>query len=195
MLDLHRRSWEKALDFLIQNQRPAMKKLLVIFALCLSSAYASDLQTHFDSLVRPSADQDEFTLKLSIDKNGSTAQVLKDILSNLYNVEDILISSIEVEHITDLSATVEKAIKELGLGEDGFYCHAFKGFEDGDYETGKCAELVRELLTPFFATKGLFRAKTIYVEGNDWGDLIFSHLILETQKEVIVIDFDIVHEI
>lgn len=172
-----------------------MKKLLVIFALCLSSAYASDLQTHFDSLVRPSADQDEFTLKLSIDKNGTTAQVLKDILSNLYNVEDILISSIEVEHITDLSATVEKAIKELGLGEDGFYCQAFKSFEDGDYETGKCAKLVRELLTPFFTTKGLFRAKTIYVEGNDWGDLIFSHLILETQKEVIVIDFDIVHEI
>ncbi len=173
-----------------------MKKLILILALSLSCAYASDLQTHFDSLVKPSADQGEFTLNLSISKSATTASALKEILSDLEYMEDINIESIEVEYMKDPAAKVEEAISKLGLGLDGFFCSAFKDFNDSDdYETGKCGELVRSLLLPFFNTKGLFRAKTIYVEGNNWGDLIYSHLILETQEETIVLDFDIVHEI
>ncbi len=173
-----------------------MKKLVVALVLCFSQAFAADLQTHFDSLVKPSADQGEFTLTLSIDRNGSTGETLKEILSNLSHMEDIVISTIDVEYGRSVEANVERAIANLGLAQDGFFCSAFIDFQDDvDFETGKCGELVKALLTPFFATKGLFRAKAIYVEGNYYGDWIYSHLILETQEEVIVLDFDIVHEI
>lgn len=173
-----------------------MKKLILTLALCLSSAYAADLQSHFDSLVKPSADQGEFSLKLSISKTQTTADALKEILSDLQTMEDITIETIEVEYAKDPAKKVEEAISKLGLTYDGFFCSAYKDFDDNrDYETGKCSEITRKLLLPFFSAKGLFRAKTLYVEGNNYGDLIYSSLILETQEETIVIDFDIVHEI
>lgn len=171
-----------------------MFKLLLSLLVFGQVAHASELRTHFDSLVIDRNDQDEFSLELKIKADSTVAQELKNIMHSLDLLEDLNVSDLPVESSAD--ALVEAAMEQLDLGVDGFFCYAFKGFDANvDYETGKCQEQVRTLLRPFLAQKGIYRLKTVFIERNNYGDEISSYLLIETQKEVQVIYFDIVHEI
>lgn len=174
-----------------------MLKFITAFALLfnMSQVFASDLTVHFNSLVKPSALQDEFRLELEINANSTMGEELKKIFSHIDTLEDLSVADVEIEG-QDKEALVNAAISKLDLDYDGFFCSAFIGFDDNaDYETGKCQEKVRELLRPFFSMKGLYRAKAVHMERNNWGDEISSYLLLEDQKNVYVLFFDIVHEI
>lgn len=174
-----------------------MLKFFAAFALLLnmSQASASDLTTHFNSLVKPVSLQDEFRLELEINADSTIGEELKKIFANIDALEDLDVSDVEIEG-QDKEALINTALSKLDLNYDGFFCSAFIGFDDNtDYETGKCQDKVRELLRPFFNMKGLYRAKAVHMERNNWGDEISSYLLLEDQKNVYVLFFDIVHEI
>lgn len=171
-----------------------MFKLLFIFIAICQAASATELRTHFDSLVIDRNAQDEFSLELKINADSTLALELKKIMNRLDELEDLNVADLPVS--TSVDSLIEAAMEQLDLGQDGFFCYAFQGFDaNDDYETGKCQQQVRALLRPFLAQKGIYRLKTVLIERNNYGDEISSYLLIETQKEVQVIYFDIVHEI